>query len=183
MEHEPLTLGNAVGVLAAGAAARAAPGQPTYQASPRVRSVEVSALGGTVGAEHAETAGARSSGRSDGTPGQTFPVDRSPVLPRRDGETSGSSTATQATAGQEVDDFSALRPTDRHYVWDSGTGVVHFGPRIRYPDGSIRQHGAIPRDGALIEVAGLPARRRIARQRRRAHAHRDADRRCRSSTA
>ena len=45
-------------------------------------------------------------------------------------------------------------PTDRHFVWDSATGVVRFGPPIRYPDGSVRQHGAIPRDGADIAVTG-----------------------------
>src|SRR5262245_56608501 len=35
-------------------------------------------------------------------------------------------------------------------MWDSTTGIVRFGPLIRYPDGSTRQHGAIPPDGAQI---------------------------------
>ena len=54
----------------------------------------------------------------------------------------------------EVDDFSASGPRDRHFVWDSGSGTVRFGPRVRYPDGSLRQHGAIPRDGAFVAVTG-----------------------------
>jgi predicted phage baseplate assembly protein len=39
-------------------------------------------------------------------------------------------------------------------VWDSGTGTVRFGPRVRYPDGTVRQHGVIPRDGAMVAVTG-----------------------------
>ena len=31
---------------------------------------------------------------------------------------------------------------------------VRFGPLIRYPDGSTRQHGAVPREGALIVATG-----------------------------
>jgi predicted phage baseplate assembly protein len=54
----------------------------------------------------------------------------------------------------EVEDFSRSTATDPHYVWDSSSGVIRFGPRIRYPDGSIRQHGRIPRDGAEIAVTG-----------------------------
>ena len=52
----------------------------------------------------------------------------------------------------EVEDFSRSGPTDRHFVWDSASGEVRFGPRIRYADGTVRQHGAIPRDGAEIAV-------------------------------
>jgi predicted phage baseplate assembly protein len=39
-------------------------------------------------------------------------------------------------------------------VWESGTGTIRFGPRVRYADGSVRQHGSIPRDGAQIVVTG-----------------------------
>ena len=56
--------------------------------------------------------------------------------------------------GTEVPDFVASGPDDRHFVWDSTTGEVRFGPLIRYPDGTTRQHGAVPREGALIAVTG-----------------------------
>jgi predicted phage baseplate assembly protein len=39
-------------------------------------------------------------------------------------------------------------------MWDSGSGTVRFGPRVRYPDGTVLQHGAIPRDGSQISVTG-----------------------------
>ena len=102
------------------------------------------ALGGTVGAEHAETLPSEAIGRSDGSAGQMFAVSRSPVLPRREGEFVEVTDTDGTTAWTEVDDFTASGPRDRHYVWDSASGVVRFGPRVRYPDGSIRQHGADP---------------------------------------
>ena len=52
----------------------------------------------------------------------------------------------------EVDDFTASGPTDRHYVLHSGSGTLEFGPSVRYADGSTRQHGAIPVDGAEISI-------------------------------
>jgi predicted phage baseplate assembly protein len=55
---------------------------------------------------------------------------------------------------EEVADFSRSGPTDRHVVWDGASGVVRFGPVVRYPDGSTRQHGAIPADGAVVSVTG-----------------------------
>ncbi|MBB3041804.1 putative baseplate assembly protein [Nocardioides sp. LMS-CY] len=154
VEHEPLTVANesAYWLRARLLAPRA--GQPTYRNSPRVRGLEVSALGGTVAAEHAEVIGSETLGRSNGAPAQTFQVGRHPVLPRRSDETVRIVDGTRTHVWQEVEDFSASGPDDRHYVWDSGTGVIHFGPRIRYPDGSVRQHGAIPRDGAFVEVSG-----------------------------
>ncbi|UMG94810.1 putative baseplate assembly protein [Nocardioides sp. TF02-7] len=128
-------------------------GQPTYRASPRVRAVTASALGGTVGAEHAERLPGEQLGRSDGSPGQAFTVGHAPVLPRQAGEVVEVDDG-RTTTWTEVEDFSGSGPEDRHVVWDSSTGTVRFGPRIRYPDGSVRQHGAIPRDGAWVKVTG-----------------------------
>jgi predicted phage baseplate assembly protein len=129
-------------------------GQPTYQVSPRVRAVAADALGGTVGAEHAEVVAAETIGRSDGVPGQHFPVSRAPVLPRRDGEYIRVVDNDGTTDWREVTDFTQSGPNDRHFIWESGTGTVRFGPRVRYPDGNIRQHGRVPRDGAQIIVSG-----------------------------
>jgi len=129
------------------------PGQPTYKASPRVRGVRVEALGGTVTAEHAEVMPTEAVGRSDGSPGQSFQVARIPVLPRREGEQIQVRDGDAVTVWREVTDFSQAGPTDQVYTWDSGSGIVRFGPRVRYADGSVRQHGAIPRDGARIEAS------------------------------
>ncbi len=154
VEHGLLTVGNTPGYWLRVRLLPPKPGQPTYQASPRVRSVTAATLGGTVPAEHAEVVGSETIGRSDGTPGQRFTVARTPVLPRRDGEHVRVIDNHGGADWSEVEDFTASGPHDRHYVWDSGSGTIRFGPRVRYPDGSVRQHGAIPRDGAMVEVTG-----------------------------
>jgi predicted phage baseplate assembly protein len=155
MEHQPLTLGNTAAYWLRVRLVGPKPGQPTYQASPRVRNVQAATLGGTIAAEHAENMPRETIGRSDGSPAQSFAVSRHPVLPRREGERVRVVDGQTVSDWTEVDDFSQSGPEDDHYVWDSGTGMIKFGPRVRYPDGSIRQHGRIPRDGSLITVTGF----------------------------
>ncbi|MCV2395218.1 putative baseplate assembly protein [Actinotalea sp. M2MS4P-6] len=133
---------------------RPAPGQPTYQASPRLESIRPAVVGLTVPAEHARRLGAENLGRSTGVPAQEFKVGSVPVAARRDGEVVRTVTPTGSTEWTEVEDFSASGPGDHHVVWESATGVVRFGPRVRYPDGTVRQHGAIPPDGAVVQVSG-----------------------------
>ncbi len=154
VEHELMTLGNTAAYWLRARLVAPAPGQPTYQASPRVRAIEVAALGGTTGAEHAETMPQEVVGRSDGTPAQVFAVARRPILPRRPEEFVRVTDSDAGVDWTEVDDFTRSGPHDRHYTWDSGSGAIRFGPRVRYPDGSVRQHGMIPRDGAQIAVTG-----------------------------
>jgi predicted phage baseplate assembly protein len=131
-----------------------APGQPTYQASPKIESVRAEVIGLTVPAEHATTVAGENLGRSVGVPAQQFRVGAVPVAARREGEVVRVVATGGTTDWTEVEDFSASGPDDRHVVWESSTGVVRFGPRVRYPDGTVRQHGAIPPDGALIQVTG-----------------------------
>jgi predicted phage baseplate assembly protein len=87
-------------------------------------------------------------------PAQTFRVAHTPVAQRRTDEHVRVVTHEGIEDWTEVPDLSASGPTDRHVVWDSTTGEVRFGPRVRYPDGTVRQHGAIPPDGAEILVTG-----------------------------
>ena len=152
--HELLSLGNTPAYWLRARLLAPMAGQPTYQMSPRVRSVRAEALGGTTPAEHAEVVPAETIGRSDGVPGQTFEVSRTPVLPRRAGEHVRVVDTDGTTDWQEVADFTHSEAHDRHFVWESGTGTIRFGPRVRYADGTIRQHGSIPRDGAQIVVTG-----------------------------
>lgn len=130
------------------------PGQPTYQQSPRIGSVTAAAVGGTITAEHAQRAAPEYVGRSDGSPGQVLRLSSYPVLPRTDRERVRVVDVDAAVEWDEVEDFSRSGPTDNHVVWDDATGELRFGPRVRYPDGTIRQHGRIPRDGAQIAVTG-----------------------------
>ncbi|MEX6430200.1 MAG: putative baseplate assembly protein [Ferrimicrobium sp.] len=124
--------------------------QPGYKASPMLKSLVVDTLGGSVIGEHASSVNRERIGRSDGSPRQQFRLQYSPVLPLRDGEVLRVSTLESSAIWEEVEDFTGSGPDDCHYTLDCATGVISFGPRIRYPDGSIRQHGAIPPDGAEL---------------------------------
>jgi predicted phage baseplate assembly protein len=147
---EPLSLGQTRGYWMRARLLRPREGQPAYQTSPRIASMRVDTLGGTVGAEHATVVGAESLARSDGTPGQVFTTALAPVLPRREGEGIRTVSADGATDWEEMADFTQSGPQSPHYVLDGGSGTVRFGPSVRYADGSTRQHGAIPPDGAEV---------------------------------
>jgi len=151
-QHEPLVLGGTLAHWLRVRLLRPQPGQPIYQASPRISSVNLHAIGVTVPAEHAETRPAELLGRSTGVPGQVFRVSAAPVAVRRDDEGVVVVDRTGTHTWQEVADFSRSTAGDRHVVWDSATGEVRFGPAVRHPDGQVRQHGAVPPDGAEIRV-------------------------------
>lgn len=153
--HEPLTLGGTRAYWVRARLLAPQPGQPFYRASPQIRSLTAASVGGTVVAEHSEVAGRAVLGSSTGKPDQTFAVEWTPVLPR----TTFERVVVVETSGaeqewEEVADFVNSSPEDRHVMWDSTTGVIRFGPNIRYPDGTARQHGAIPAEGTRIAVTG-----------------------------
>jgi predicted phage baseplate assembly protein len=151
-EHASLVLGGVGAFWLRVRLLRATPERPGYEASPRVGSVAISTVGLSVPAEHATSVPGEVLGRSSGVPAQTFTVSTAPVAARRDDEAVIVIDQTGAHRWTEVKDFSASGPQDRHVVWDSNTGEVCFGPAVRQPDGSIRQHGAVPPDGATVRV-------------------------------
>ena len=154
MLHEPVTLGGTRAYWLRARLLAPAADQPTYQASPKIRTLRVDALGGTVRAEHAATVGQESLGRSNGKPGQSFTTSRLPILPRREGERVRVVDLDGAADWDEVESFTESGPHDRHVVIDGATGTVSFGPRVRSADGTVKQYGAIPRDGAEILLTG-----------------------------
>ncbi len=131
--------------------------QPTYHQSPEVLRLTVTTVGGTVLAEHSVTVADEILGRSLGRPAQEFRLRHSSILPRHE---TGETVRVSALHGErvlvndweEVSDFSMSGPHDHHFVWDDSQGVIVFGPAVRYPDGTMVQHGAVPPDGAMIEV-------------------------------
>ncbi len=153
-QHEPLMLGGNRAYWLRARLLVPEPNQPTYRSSPQIRKIVASAVGGTARAEHSELIGREVLGQSTGKPDQVFTVRNAPVLPRRPGETVTVTRNNQTDDWTEVDDFGRSAPHDNHFVWNSTTGEVHFGPSIRYPDGNTRQHGAIPPEGAMIAVTG-----------------------------
>jgi len=152
--HEPLTLAGTAAHWLRVRLVHPAPGQPTYQASPRLAGMTAQVVGVTVPAEHAAAAGPESLGRSTGAAGQQFRLSARPVAGRRPEEHVRVIQHDSAEDWTEVADFAASGPTDRHVVWNATEGTIRFGPQIRYPDGTTRQHGAIPPDGAEIVVTG-----------------------------
>ena len=153
--HEPLTLGGARAFWLRARLIAPEPGQPFYRASPQIRSLDVASVGGTVVSEHSLQMGRSILGMSSGRPAQVFRVEQVPVLARNsveqviviDGE-------GNEQVWTEVPDFLNSNASDRHVIWDSATGEIRFGPNIRYADGSVRQHGAVPPEGARVAVTG-----------------------------
>jgi predicted phage baseplate assembly protein len=163
-KHEPSTLG---GVRAHWLRARLLPetsDRPGYKASPLLRHVRATTLGGTVRAEHSEPVGSEIIGRSTGRPDQVFRSSRWPILKRRGEETlqvvipahdeEKKRVEEEVQVWTEVADFVGSADDDRNFTWNSSTGEIRFGPLVRDPDGTPRQHGAIPREGAILRLTG-----------------------------
>ena len=131
------------------------PGQSTYQQSPAISALHASTIGGVVSAHHARPYAREMIGRSDGQPGQVFRIAHPPVLPRRFDENIEVILADGTVESwTEARNIANASDHDLLYVWDAAAGEVRFGPRIRYPDGSERQFGKVPPDGAEIWVTG-----------------------------
>lgn len=129
------------------------PRQPTYSASPRMNTVTSSAVGGYAWSTHSSLMAGEVLGRSTGMPGETFTVQNTPVLPRRDGEC----IEVQGEDGtwiawQEVESFRDSTFEDRHYTLDGVSGTITFGPTIRQPNGAERAYGATPVRGNAIRM-------------------------------
>lgn len=126
-------------------------GMRPYQVSPKLRKLEVFAWGGSVQATHAQRVAREVLGRSEGSPGERYQLQMTPILERNTGE-----TLTIFVEGElpqtwtEKPDFADSGSEDRHYTLDSATGEIRLGPAIRQQDGTIKRYGAIPPRGASL---------------------------------
>lgn len=150
--HEPLILGGTRAYWIRARLTASSVDQPGYRKSPQIRRVKATSVGGTVRAEHSEQITDDFLGVSEGRPAQVFSAARSPILPRNEAETLEVTYNDVTEPWFEVSDFVDSAPDDPHFCWDSSTGAVKFGPLIRYPDGSSRQHGAIPAENARLRL-------------------------------
>ena len=131
--------------------------QPVYSSSPVVDGLTACVIGGTAPAIHADIIENEALGLAEGVAGQRFTLSRSPVL------TAGVPLLIQVSSpeGDEdgwldwamVDTFADSVADDRHYLLDSTTGTVTFGPSVRLADGTMRQYGAVPDVGAVVRAA------------------------------
>lgn len=113
--------------------------------------VAVDALGCTIPAIHSEIIENEMIGVSDGTPGQRFYLESTPVLPRqRQERLSVQLSDVEWGIWREVHHFGDSSVTDCHYTLDSITGELRLGPAIQQRDGTIHQFGAVPPPGARL---------------------------------
>ena len=132
------------------------PEQGRYTESPRIRGVSAYALGGTTTASHAVFAYGEDLGTSNGDPGQTYRLTNAPVLELRADETVEVEEIRDGelvfVPWQPVHDFSESTRFDRHFVLETATGEIVFGPSVRQPDGSVRQYGRVPEVGRRVRI-------------------------------
>ncbi|MBO0821689.1 MAG: putative baseplate assembly protein, partial [Nocardiopsaceae bacterium] len=127
-------------------------GQPFYSSSPTVRTVSAAVVGGTALASHATTVTDESLGVSTGVPGQRIRLAHAPVVADPDMVRLESSDGDGWQPWRVVDSFAMSRPDDRHVCLDAATGEISFGPAVRLADGTVRQYGAVPLKGAVLQA-------------------------------
>jgi predicted phage baseplate assembly protein len=108
--------------------------QPGYSRSPRIVGLSARSIGGTVSVTQSSAVTNEIAGESNGNPGQIFQLLQTPVLPR----TADEYVLITPSMGlpqiwQEVTDFADSQPEDLHYVLDSQTGTIQFGPLVHAP--------------------------------------------------
>ena len=105
-----------------------------YLRSPRLLGVSARAIGGTVNGSQCTLVQDELLGVSDGNPGQKFQLQNTSIMPRKPGEHILISPPNGLPEiWQEVNDFADSGAENRHYILDSVTGEVQFGPLIKEP--------------------------------------------------
>ncbi|MDQ1654377.1 MAG: hypothetical protein QOI35_3577 [Cryptosporangiaceae bacterium] len=131
-------------------------GRTAYSSTPTITRISAFTIGGTSWAIQAEQVRAEVLGQTEGTPGERFPVSRTPVLPDQGECVLEVSDPEDPSSGWQpwirVQDFAESGPEDRHFVLDGAIGEVELGPCVRLDDGSLRQYGAVPGRGSMVRL-------------------------------
>ncbi|HEX3786622.1 MAG TPA: putative baseplate assembly protein [Pseudonocardiaceae bacterium] len=127
-------------------------GQPPYTAPPFVHGLTACTVGGTIDTLHGEIVAVEPLGESEGVPGQTFRVSRSPLLAGIGAPVVETSSSAGWRSWTLVEDFAGSTASDEHCVLAASSGQVLFGPAVREPDGTLRQYGAVPELGAQVRI-------------------------------
>lgn len=136
-------------------AGRRRPEERFYDLPPIVHGFSPETIGGMVTATHSFEVVGEDLGRSDGSPSQRFSLLNPPILPRRLSDDAPETVEVERGDGTferwtEVEEFAGSSPTDSHFLVDSLSGDVRFGPRMREPSGQEQQYGRIPPKDRLI---------------------------------
>lgn len=128
-----------------------------YAVSPFVKSIKPSCLGGTAAAMHGEKRPRELLGYSDGSPGQTFVLQSTPILlPLAENEKLEVVRLNSENEQWEYrENFHDSKPDSKHFGLDAITGELRLGPAIQQRDAKddtqrTYHFGAVPpRDAAL----------------------------------
>lgn len=130
----------------------ATPDRLPYHDSPRVNRIVAGTVGGTATALNADLIEDEILGTSDGTPGQRFRLQHSPVVPATDPHVLEVSTFDGWEEWTSVETFAFSEVGERHFDLDEAAGEVVLGPAVREPDGTLRHYGAVPPAGAVLRL-------------------------------
>jgi predicted phage baseplate assembly protein len=130
----------------------AEPDQPTYTASPNIVAISAFTVGGTVPTLHAEVVRGEVLGRSDGTAGQRYVLQRRPVVPSEQPARVTVVTDGEEETWHEVRHFAQSGPDARHFRVDEHAGEVQFGPAVRGSAGELTHYGAVPPAGSTLRI-------------------------------
>jgi predicted phage baseplate assembly protein len=127
-------------------------GMHSFEISPRINRMVAASWGITVDTTNVMKVENEVLGRSEGTPGQRFFLEHTPVAPRLHNSEYIVVRPANGPAERwvEVADFADSTKEDRHYVLDSQSGEIRFGPALPQRDGSIHRYGHIPAVGSMI---------------------------------
>ncbi|MCE7983962.1 MAG: putative baseplate assembly protein [Caldilinea sp. CFX5] len=126
-----------------------------YKLSPRLFRVVPVVIGCSVLVRHEQKVENEQLGAFDGAPDQRFFLQHKPLLARAPGE----HLLVDDEKWEEVPDFADSAATlperrpKKHYMLDSATGELRFGPAIRQRDGSVKQYGQIPPRHAKLKFS------------------------------
>jgi len=138
------------------------PDQPTYSTSPSITGATAFTSGGTVGAVNAELIDIDDLGDSEGVPGQSFELQRRPVVPGDERpvlevRTDALADDDEPEEWTQVEDFGSVGPEDQVFVIDPVAGELRLGPAVRLADGGFTRYGATPPKGAHLRLRGYRA--------------------------
>ncbi len=111
-------------------------GQEYYYESPAIVGISVRAIGGETNATQCMRVENEVLGISNGKPGQIFELQSKPILDRKIQQQEYIEIlipGEEPQIWQEVKDFGQSRENSQHYIIDSVTGTVQFGPLVREP--------------------------------------------------
>ncbi|MFI8221227.1 putative baseplate assembly protein [Streptomyces sp. NPDC085932] len=153
--HDAAVLGGRTAAWLRARVVEPAAGLPGYTSTPVVHGLTTVTVGATVTATNVEVIDREYLDDAEGVPGQRFAVPRGPVLapygePFLEIAPRGDDAAWETWT--RVDDFTGSGPGDRHFVLDAMACEVRLGPAVREADGSLRQYGAVPPDGAAVRL-------------------------------